>query len=378
MDSNGSILVADGDAAGGAGAIIKVDPVTGDQTILSSNAISTLNLFDDGPEDLVIDFDGDIIVLDDGDGAVIRVNPLNGEQELISDNDEFSGRPEGIALEADGMIIVADGNARKIIRVHPVTGVQTVISSGGELVRPEGVAVAADGSIFVADGNPSDSNDPSEMGKIIKVHPITGAQTVIIDGFPFVDPSDIEILPNGDLIISDDAASADGMGAIFKVDPITKIVTLISSNGISTLNLFDSPEGLFIVPEVQNKCVKKQGCTPGYWKQTQHFDSWVDLTTVQTVGSVFDQATAPEPFDKTLLEALEFTGGEFGQEGKLLRAAVAAILSASDGDVSYPLEVADIIMQVNAAILSGDDDTMENLKDLLDNFNNLNCPLNRD
>ncbi len=378
MDSDGNILVADGDAAGGAGAIIKVDPVTGDQTILSSNAISTLNLFDDGPEDLVIDFDGDIIVLDDGDGAVIRVNPLNGEQELISDNDEFSGRPEGIALEADGMIIVADGNARKIIRVHPVTGAQTVISSGGELVRPEGVAVAADGSIFVADGNPSDSNDPSEMGKIIKVHPSTGAQTVIIDGFPFVDPSDIEILPNGDLIISDDAASADGMGAIFKVDPITKIVTLISSNGISTLNLFDSPEGLFIVPEVQNKCVKKQGCTPGYWKQTQHFDSWVDLTTVQTVGSVFDQATAPEPFDKTLLEALEFTGGEFGQEGKLLRAAVAAILSASDGDVSYPLEVADIIMQVNAAILSGDDDTMENLKDLLDNFNNLNCPLNRD
>ncbi len=252
IDSDGNILVADGRAAD-RGAIIKVDPVTGDQTILSSNAISTKNLFDRGPEDLVLDSNGDIIVLDDGDGAVIRVNPLNGEQELISDNDEFSGRPEGIALEADGMIIVADGNARKIIRVHPVTGAQTVISSGGELFRPEGVAVAADGSIFVADGGPEDG---SGMGKIIKVHPGTGAQTVIIEGSPFVDPSDIEILPNGDLMISDDAASADGMGAIFKVDPITKMVTLISSNGISTNDFFDSPEGLVIVPEVQNKCVK--------------------------------------------------------------------------------------------------------------------------
>jgi len=123
-----------------------------------------------------------------------------------------------------------------------------------------------------------------------------------------------------------------------------------------------------------------QGCTPGYWKQPQHFDSWVDFTTGQTVGSVFDQATASEPFDKTLLEALEFTGGEFGQEGKLLRAAVAAILNAShdDDDVNYPLEVADIIMQVNAAIASGDDDTMEDLKDLLDHLNNLGCPLNGD
>jgi len=251
IDSDGNILVADGRAAGGNGAIIKVDPVTGFQTILSSNAISTLNLFDRGPEDLVLDANGDIIVLDDGDGSIIRVNPLNGEQTLISDNDQFSGRPEGIALEADGMIIVADGNGQKIIRVHPVTGAQTVISSGGELVRPEGVAVAADGSIFVADGGPEDSN--SGMGKIIKVDPLGdqgnpgSAQEVIIDGAPFVDPSDVEILPNGDLIVSDDAGSADNMGAIYQVDPDTKMVTLISSNPISTLDFFDSPEGLAVV-----------------------------------------------------------------------------------------------------------------------------------
>ncbi len=123
---------------------------------------------------------------------------------------------------------------------------------------------------------------------------------------------------------------------------------------------------------------KKDGCTPGFWKQPQHFDSWVDFTTGQSVGSVFDDADSTA--GNTLLEALNFMGGDDleGAERILLRAAVAGILNGAHSEVNYPIPVSDLIDQVNAAIVSEDRDTMLDLAALIDFVNNLGCPLNGD
>ncbi|MGQ0791632.1 MAG: hypothetical protein ACT4NJ_05325 [Nitrosopumilaceae archaeon] len=119
------------------------------------------------------------------------------------------------------------------------------------------------------------------------------------------------------------------------------------------------------------------GCTPGFWKQEHHFDSWVGFEPSDLVGSVFDQATTATS-SKTLLEALSFMGGPdlVGAEKILLRAAVAGILSASNPEVGYPSTAGDIITSVNAAIASADRDTMLDLAAQIDADNNLGCPLN--
>ena len=121
-----------------------------------------------------------------------------------------------------------------------------------------------------------------------------------------------------------------------------------------------------------------QGCTPGYWKQTQHFDSWKVYSPSQLVSSVF---TVPAQLSGlgsvTLLQALSFQGGP-GVNGAaqiLLRAAVSALLN-STANIGYPLTTAQVINQVNAALATLDRATILALATTLDTDNNLVCPLN--
>ena len=53
---------------------------------------------------------------------------------------------------------------------------------------------------------------------------------------------------------------------------------------------------------------------------------------------------------------------------------MAALLNAAVPGVDYPLTQAQIVAQVNAALASGDRDTMIDLAATLDNLNNLGCP----
>lgn len=111
-----------------------------------------------------------------------------------------------------------------------------------------------------------------------------------------------------------------------------------------------------------------EGCTPGYWKQTQHFDSWA--ATGYAPGDSFDAVMGVDSSFGTLLDALEAKGGG---ESALARHAVAALLNASNPDVSYGFTAAGVIALVQDAYASGD---FESAKDLLEAQNELGCPLN--
>lgn len=113
-----------------------------------------------------------------------------------------------------------------------------------------------------------------------------------------------------------------------------------------------------------------QGCTPGFWKQPQHIDSWVGFLPTQNYDEVFgvDFFTP----DRTLLVALSTGGGGLDALG---RHSVAALLNASNPDVNYPLSVAEIIDLVQAIEPEEDPEEIENLKDLFQDFNEAFCPL---
>jgi uncharacterized repeat protein (TIGR01451 family) len=122
-----------------------------------------------------------------------------------------------------------------------------------------------------------------------------------------------------------------------------------------------------------------QGCTPGYWKN--HTDSWppTGYSPSQAVQSVFSAASGyPAHGSASLLQALSFEGGSTleGGVGNLLRAAVAGLLNTAHDGVSYPRTTSALVADVNAALASGNRDTMLALASQIDQDNNLGCPLN--
>jgi hypothetical protein len=132
---------------------------------------------------------------------------------------------------------------------------------------------------------------------------------------------------------------------------------------------------------------KYQGCTPGYWKQSQHFDSWSTYAPTTLVRNVFNISAYlsngildlnGDGQDDSLLDALNYQGGNglTGGARILLRAAVAALLNASNPSMNFTLASSQVIAQVNAALASGNRSTQLALANQLDRYNNADCPLN--
>jgi hypothetical protein len=111
-----------------------------------------------------------------------------------------------------------------------------------------------------------------------------------------------------------------------------------------------------------------QGCTPGYWRQSQHFGSWTGYTPDQAFSSVFADAFP----DKTLLQVVGLGGGGINALG---RHAVAALLNASSVDVDYDLSAQQVIDAFNAAYASGNKNVIETQKNVFDLLNNQGCNL---
>ncbi len=107
------------------------------------------------------------------------------------------------------------------------------------------------------------------------------------------------------------------------------------------------------------------GCTPGYWKQSHHFDSWpAPYTPNMQFSAVFENAFP----GKTLLQVLSQGGGGLTALG---RHTVAALLSA--GSVNYGMTPAQVIAAFNSVYPGGD---YETLHTQLAAMNERGCPLN--
>ena len=235
ITADGSLLVGDHQALGGSGAIIRVNPANGAQTIVSSGGSFV------DPRGLAIAANGDIFVADSDAfnyyGGVIKVNPATGQQTAVYTSTDQNAGPVDVAIAANGDLLVSDVSAFNqlggVIRVNPVTQAWSVVSSGGNFVDPWGIAVAANGDIFVADN--------AAPGKVIKVNPSTGAQTVIASGWPLSCPTGIAVDNSGNLLVDD---PCNEPGATIKVNPISGTKTLLASFG-------SSPHGIDVVPQPQ-------------------------------------------------------------------------------------------------------------------------------
>ena len=110
-----------------------------------------------------------------------------------------------------------------------------------------------------------------------------------------------------------------------------------------------------------------QGCTPGYWKQEQHFDSWPSPYLPSDQFSAYFEDAFP---GQTLLQVLSQGGGKLIALG---RHTVAALLNAASSGVNYPLSAAEVVNEFNAVYPSSNYGPQ---KDRFEAFNEAGCPLN--
>ena len=113
------------------------------------------------------------------------------------------------------------------------------------------------------------------------------------------------------------------------------------------------------------------GCTPGYWKQDQHLDSWPNPPYAPNAGfnATFGIGTNWFSNSLTLLQAAGLNGGG---KSALARHAVASLLNAATGFSGFT--PAQVIAAVQAAYSNAS--LIETNKNLFAAYNEQRCPLN--
>jgi len=111
-----------------------------------------------------------------------------------------------------------------------------------------------------------------------------------------------------------------------------------------------------------------QGCSPGFWKQEQHFAEWPDPYLPD--GSL-EEALGEDVMEgsPSLLEGLQDGGGSLTA---LIRQAVAALLNATHENVDYDYTVEQVLALVQAAFTTGE---FEPVKEMFEAANEGECPL---
>jgi hypothetical protein len=218
-------------------------------------------------------------------------------------------------------------------------------------------------NVLVIEGSPSFAVEgDSPDGGDITMTGFSGNGTFYIEEFKGLDQETsegkIEAFVDGSKI-GESSGQGDG-----SVETIVTTQTTFNTSALFSLHGSGAVDDIKVcrVPEGGG-----EGCTPGYWKQEQHFDSWED--TPYDPSDLYCNVFGVGPCI-TLLEALQSGGGGVNA---LLRHSVAALLNAANPDVSYDLTVGEVISIVQDAFSSGE---FEDAKDEFAGFNEQVCPLN--
>ncbi len=177
------------------------------QTIVAaSNIVTPFGVIRENAESVVLTDPGAV----GGAGAVIRYTPGTGIDEIVTSGDLLSD-PRGVdvvptqtgwVLRPD--VVLTNPTTATVSRWNQDANVLETIFSGAPLVEPTGVAVdPVDGTILVAD---SDAG-PAGSGVIFELDQAGGISTLTDGGF-LVDPVDLELEPDGDVVIADPGAAA--------------------------------------------------------------------------------------------------------------------------------------------------------------------------
>ena len=162
---------------------------------------------------------GDILYADSGNaldgGFVIKLDANSGQETVLSSGG-FLQLPFAPLIDSTGQIVVSDSG--RLIRINPKTGIQTVIANNnrGLLGYPQGIALSQSGAILVAN-----------LQAIIQVNPVNGQVRTVSAGGSFVFPLDVAVASNGELLVLNIAFPSQ----IVRVNPQTGAQYVVSQGG---------------------------------------------------------------------------------------------------------------------------------------------------
>jgi streptogramin lyase len=216
------------------GDLVFASPTTGGAAVLersTSPEATPLLLVDAGPGEkvgslgaLALDADDRVVFLGidreltdgvetDSNGAIFEHDPVHASTRVLS------RRPTagGIATGADGRLFVASlaGTAFNLREVDPRTGETRRAAAGPLFTRPFDAAVEADGRVVVLNGI------PNGIPSVLRVDPDTGDTVELSPTDQLVDPEKIAVGPNGDVFV------ADAQVGILRIDPVTGAQSLV-------------------------------------------------------------------------------------------------------------------------------------------------------
>ena len=236
--------------------------------------------------------------------VILRANPATGALTEVSRNGaqgDLFRHPYDIAVARDGSLLVADMGAYatatdrtadgRIIRVDPVTGQQSLVSSGNLLVDPAGLVVAPSGAIYVLE-NVGTNGQPA----VVSVDPASGAQSLVTRGDDLCYPFGIALEPSGSLLVTNygdfDLGSSSinclfDFGALVRVHPANGSQAIVSRNAGGWGNLFRNPLGVLVEPAGRVLLVNQEGANA--------------LVAVDPVSGVQDSEAANTATDRLVL-----------------------------------------------------------------------------
>lgn len=274
IEATGTLVVADGDSSGGLLALVRVDPATGDRTILSAGSNSGFPVGSGrpflSPFEVVVESSGQILVTDYLVDALIRVDPLSGNRSVIS-GDPFGDNvgsgpdmngPAGLTLENSLSVIIAESPQAsfgsydvRFVRVNLTNGSRTVLSSphlGGSPVY--GVATAPDGRTLAAYSRTV--NYVATGGTLLSISSVDGT-TVTLSGSDgdfgqstkgagpiFLVPIDVKVKDGNTYCVSDERSHS-----LFLIDRLTGNRNIIPNSRTGNGAELYRPRGAAIQPD---------------------------------------------------------------------------------------------------------------------------------
>jgi sugar lactone lactonase YvrE len=251
--------------------VLRADPATGAVSEVSRNGAQGGYFVH--PYDLAVERDGSLLVVDMGpftvtrgqrirDGAVIRVDPVTGRQTLVSRGGALVD-PAGIAIGPGGSVYVVEnvGTASPgVIRINPNTGAQTRVAEGGDLCNPFGLAFEPGGSLVVSDyGDLLDTSGTTVVdclrsgGSLIRVPTDGGDPAVLSQGPLFGSPFGLTVEPGGRIVVANEKAVTAGLVG---VNPASGYQSILTANLAGDVLRFPqrvarTPDGDFLVTDFQ-------------------------------------------------------------------------------------------------------------------------------
>lgn len=264
-----SVVTRDGQQSA---VLLRVNPATGGLEEVSRNSSSQGTLFRHPYDVAVAPGAGSLYVVDMGefaegptpgaDGRIIRVDPASGAQAVVSAGGELVD-PAGIAVAPDGTLFVVEnvgiGPARDpaVVRIDPATGAQSVVTRGGNLCYPFGIALEPNGVLVVTDfgdlivGGQPQIDCPQNFGAVYRVNPGTGAQSVLSVN-QVLNPGNLlrgvfgaAVEPGGGVLVVNQTGA---QAAVAALNPANGEQTAVTPNS-TTADAFELPQRVAVLPD---------------------------------------------------------------------------------------------------------------------------------